>query len=155
MIIERTWGNLFDGQARESRREDALLMDWQDCHRRAARGITESGRKIGILLPLGQSLRHGDILHEEQECRVVCRIRPTEVLVVAITDEFAAIALAAELGNLHMPLEVTATAIITLDDGPVLVILRRRRLSFHREVRVFQPLRSLVLAQIADRITGG
>lgn len=154
MIVERVLGNIYDTGESPHRMLDPFYLDWQDCHRRAVRGRSESGRDIGVLLSVGQSLRHGDILFEDERTRIVCMVRPAQVLVIEPPGAQAMGLLAAELGNLHAPVEIRQNQIITIEDGPVLEILRRCGAPYRQESRIFQPQRSLALPSLMDATSG-
>ena len=125
---------------------DTLDVSWRDCARRAIRGTTRGGVAVGVLLPLGQSLRHGDVLFEDDARLVVASVVPVEVWVASFEDTASMAAAALELGNLHVPVEVAEGAtLVALPDGPTRGVLDRRALKWEAQLRRFAPLRETVL----------
>ncbi len=106
-----------------------------------------AGREVEILLPLGVGLRHGDVLLDDERSRVVVNIVPCPVLVVRPKDVQEMGVLACELGNLHVPVEVTPTELVVLSEGPTLEVLRRYQASYEKQVRRFAPLRASVITR--------
>lgn len=125
--------------------EDPLPLQWFELHARAVRGQTRSGRRVDVLLPLGIWLRDGDVVFEDVASRIVVRVIPVDLLVIRPRSMSEAAVLAAELGNLHLPLEVTERELLTPNDGPAIGILLRHGLRPETTRRSFSPLRSLAL----------
>ena len=148
MLYERTCGHENDLPP-ASGPVDAWTIDWPDCHRRAARGVTEAGREVAVLLPLGTSLRDGDVLRDDASGRLVVRVRPIVVWRIELASLREMGLIAAELGNLHAPIEFAGDALLTLPDGPTLRLLRTVGVTWTSIVRPFQPTRSLALPTIA------
>jgi urease accessory protein UreE len=130
-----------DGKA-----EEALPLQWWELNARAIRGRSESGEAVRVLLPLGVSLREGDVLHEDERRRLVVRVVPCKVYVLKLADPGAAAIVGAELGNLHLPLEVQGQELLTPCDGPAAGVFLRLGVQPQVQSRKFQPIRSLALA---------
>jgi urease accessory protein len=125
---------------------DWLDLTWHDCTRRALRTQTRAGRQVKLLLPVGQALHHGDILFRDHVSTIAINLVPTKVL-VATTPEIIKIGrLALELGNLHVPVQITDNEVITLPDGPAEAILERLKVPFNLDIRRFVPERCTVLS---------
>jgi urease accessory protein UreE len=130
----------FAGKAR-----DVFEIAWRDATRRAIRGWSEGGLSIGVLLPLGMALRHGDVILEMDSSVVVVHVTPCEVWVAEFCDAASLATAALELGNLHVPVQVAGgLELVTLPDGPTRGILDRHATTWRPEVRRFEPLRSTV-----------
>ena len=127
----------FDGSA--DRRLDHLDLRWDECHRRASAKTTGSGRPVRLLLRLGVVLRDGDVIADTVDCLLVVRVMPCQVLVVRPTSPHEAALTTLELGNLHVPVEVGETEILTPADGPAMGVLTRRSIVYSVEERLFQP----------------
>ena len=148
MLCDRILGNVASADpARFAGKEhDVLDVTWRDCARRAVRGTTRGGVAVGVLLPLGQSLRHGDVLFGDDARLVVANVIPVEVWVASFEDPASMAAAALELGNLHVPVEVAeGAALIALPDGPTRGVLDRRAAKWETQLRRFAPLRETVL----------
>ena len=148
MLCDRVLGNVasLPPDRRAEKTIDTLDVTWRDCARRAVRGTTRGGVAVGVLLPLGQSLRHGDVLFEDEARLVVASVIPIEVWVGSFEDPRSMAAAALELGNLHVPVEVTdGLALIALPDGPTRGVFDRRAAKWETQRRRFAPLRETVL----------
>jgi urease accessory protein len=151
MLCDRVLGNVDsdDGARRYAGRpRDTLELTWRECARRAARGQTAGGRPVGVLLPRGTHLRQGDVIADEGAAGlVVVSVAPCEVWVAEFADAAAMAKAALELGNLHVPVEVTGPlSLATTPDGPTRGVFDRLAAAWRVEHRRFQPLRSTVSA---------
>jgi urease accessory protein len=154
MLCDRVLGNVdSDDTGRYAgRARDVLELTWRDCARRAVRGRTAGGRRVGVLLPRGAHLCHGDVIADDDATGlVVVSVSPCEVWVAEFADAVALATAALELGNLHVPVEVAAAScdalsLITPPDGPTRGVLDRLATAWRTEIRRFQPIRATVLA---------
>jgi len=154
MLCDRVLGNVdsdaADGYA--GRPRHVLELSWRECARRAVRGRTTSGVRVGVLLPPGTQLRHGDVIADDGAAvLVVISVLPCEVWVAEFADVGSLAAASLELGNLHVPVEVVTDgrlppALVTPPDGPTRGVLDRLATTWRTEVRRFQPLRATVTA---------
>ncbi len=122
---------------------DTVDFAWNELARRAFRKRSAGGIEIKILLPLGVSVRDGDVLAERDgKPAIVARVLPCEVIVVKPPTPTALAELALEVGNLHAPAEVTPDGqLLILPDGPVEAVLKRMGIAYSLETRLFSPLR--------------
>jgi urease accessory protein UreE len=150
MLCDRVLGNVgSDATGRYAGRpRDALELTWRECARRAVRGRTANGLSVGILLPPGAHLRHGDVIADDDAAGlVVVAVSPCEVWVADFADAAALATAALELGNLHVPVEVAdPLRLMTPPDGPSRGVLDRLAAAWRAETRRFQPLRATVSA---------
>ena len=89
MLCDRVLGNVdSDAPGHYTGRErDVLELSWRECARRAVRGRTAGGRRIGVLLPRGEHLRHGDVIADGDAMGlVVVSVLPCEVWVAEFAD---------------------------------------------------------------------
>jgi urease accessory protein len=155
MICDRVLGNIHTDGARwdTATPREAIDLAWFECYRRAVKKRTSSGRSIGLLPPLGTVLQHGDVVAQDEAGIVVIRLVPCELFVAFPTDLHAMGLVSAELGNLHVPLEVRPDgSLLVLPDGPAEAVLRRYGVRYERTVTRFTPLRASVPEefQLAD-----
>jgi urease accessory protein len=147
MLCERILGNVgtdppgrYAGKVR-----DVLQVTWRDCARRAIRGRTERGINIGVLLPLGLNLRHGDVILETQSTVVITHVIPCEVWVAEFSGASAMATAALELGNLHAPVEVVDGSLwAPPPPAPPRGGLHTPPATWWPETRRFNPLRSTI-----------
>jgi len=128
-----------DDAERERQRLDHLVLRWDECHRRAFSKRSERGRAVRLLLRLGTILQDGDVIADTGDCLLVVRVLPCPVLVVRPDSRLQAALATLELGNLHVPVQVTETEILTPADGPAMGVLDRRQIPYCVEQRLFQP----------------
>lgn len=147
MLFDRVLGNVFDDPARYAGREyDRVPLGWRDCSRRAVRAMSGRGLRVDSLQPLGQSLRHGDVLADDGTVLLVIDVVPCEVIVADFADAASLASAALELGNLHVPVEAPGgLQLATLADGPAHAVLRRYSSESRILQRRFAPLRATVL----------
>lgn len=145
MICTKVLGNVHVTDVMKSLNEsynyEKVTLTWDECGKRILRKRTDQGREIGISLPLGTSLRHGDILFREDSDIVVAYVLPCEVFVV-YPDNIREVAIVAyELGNRHLPLEITENGeILLLPDKPTETLLGKLAVHVKKELRQFTPL---------------
>jgi urease accessory protein UreE len=151
MLLDRVIGNVAPGAPGPSppARRDTLELTWRQCFRRAVRGRTAGGVEVGVLLPPGVVLRHGDVLAggEAPASEVMINVISCDVWAAVFADASSLAAAALELGNLHAPVEVSGDKLlVTVPDGPVRAVLDKYALSWRPDVRRFHPLRATVNA---------
>jgi len=143
MLCDRVLRHLNDPEASppDSRSYIALPLTWMQCRRRNLRETLNDSRTIRLLLSPGVILLHGDVVYEDEQAVVWVSVTPCNVI-VATTDDADRLARAAyEIGNLHAPVELTASELVTLPDGPVEAVLRQYDIPFVQDVRRFDPMR--------------
>jgi urease accessory protein len=91
-------------------------------------------------MPPGIVLRHGDILFDDTQMRLVVEVVPSEVLVVKPRSVTELGRLAFEFGNLHVPAELHHEEIRVSPDGPVIEVIERLGVPSTLETRRFQPI---------------
>ena len=140
LLCDRVLGR-FEGPpaTADQHRIDYLDLRWDECHRRAGTKQTRSGQPVRLLLRLGVVLRDGDVIADLPDRLVVVRVVPCQVVVVRPKSPQEAALAALELGNLHVPVEITAAEILTPADGPAMGVLARRAIAYGVEERCFQP----------------
>jgi len=146
LICTRIWGNVFEeglaADNEELRGFETVAVEWDECAKRILRKTTRSGREIGIQLAHQTLLRHGDILAREGDApAIVVYLEPCEVLVVRPESVRQFGVVAYELGNRHLPLEITDKGeIVLLPDDPTKLLLAKLNAPFALETRRFQPI---------------
>jgi urease accessory protein len=129
---------------------DWVDLDYLQTTRRALRLRSRSGVKVDVLLPRGQTLRHGDVLCESP--LVAVWVKPAAVLILRPATPAQAMTLAATLGNQHLPIEIDGDALITLDDGPTREIAADLDVAYAVELRRFHPNPRLMPPPVTSRL---
>ncbi|WP_372814463.1 urease accessory protein UreE [Paenibacillus sp.] len=145
MICTEILGNSFELELAQDNEElygfEIVALTWDECAKRILRKNTDLGKVIGISLPLQTTLRHGDILFRDEEHTVLVFVQPCEVLVIFAESVRELGTLAYELGNRHLPLQVTEKGeIVVLPDDPTEALLTKLGARYERQSRRFQPI---------------
>lgn len=95
---------------------DAVVLAYDDRHRRRIAMRGESGLAFLLDLPEATALRHGDGLVLEDGRMVEVRARPEALLVVTAKDAHHLARLAWHLGNRHVPAAIEPARILIRPD---------------------------------------
>ncbi|MDB5289425.1 MAG: urease accessory protein UreE [Phycisphaerales bacterium] len=117
---------------------DVVDVAWHEC-RNVLKKRSRGGEEIRLLLPPGQTPRHGDVLFEDSRRVVAIEVIPCDVIVVRPASTRDAAAIALELGNLHVPTQITETEIIFIEEKSALEVLEKWNAAFARENHRFEP----------------
>jgi urease accessory protein UreE len=139
MWCETIVRNAADDQSLAGHAVDYVDIRW-DQRRATLKAASRAGEEIRVLLPRGQTLRHGDVLFEDTSRAIVINVIPCEVIVAQSEDSQRMALLAWELGNLHWPTQVSETELIFLEGDETLAAAHALGLGIAREVRRFDPL---------------
>jgi len=141
MVFERILGNVATvPKPPPTQEQDVVELFWHECPRRAMRKRSRLGREIAFLMPPGAVLRDRDILVDDSQVRLIIEILPSEVLIAKPRSALELGRLAFELGNLHVPAELTGNEIRVSPDGPVIEIIERLGIPFELRTCIFQPV---------------
>lgn len=145
MICTEILGNSFELELAQDNEElygfEIVALTWDECAKRILRKKTDLGKEVGVSLPLHTTLRHGDILFRDEEHTVLVFVQPCEVLVIFAESVQELGTLAYELGNRHLPLQVTEKGeIIVLPDDPTEALLTKLGARYERQSQRFQPI---------------
>jgi urease accessory protein UreE len=142
MLIQAPTANIFDPALSTPPTDiDWLDLTWQECRRRAHRKKTRRGHDIRILLPLQQTLHHGDLLAQNPDgASIVINLLETALLVASPRTQKESLRLVFELGNLHVPVEFSPPAHLkTPHDEAVESLLSQLSIPFEIQTLRFQP----------------
>ncbi len=147
MFCDRILGNL-DDEPRGSR-VDWIDLTWRDCAARALRKQSRAGENLRIVLALGQRIGHRDILVRQPDTFIAANLLECDVLVTTpqVPESLASAAL--ELGNLHVPVEITGDSLIVLPDGPAIGVFSKYSIDYFAARRRFVPMKCSVLAEVS------
>jgi urease accessory protein len=121
---------------------DWVDIQWTDCGR-VLKKQTRSGQPVRVLLPPGQTLRHGDVIYEDAQQAIAIHVLPCEVIVARPDNARTLALLALELGNLHMPAQIDRDEIAFIEDGPAMGVVDALQVRWTREVRRFEPVQTI------------
>ena len=126
-------------ELKETAPTGTLSLAYEQRSRSRLRARLEDGREVGILLPRGETLSHGDLLTSEQG--EVIRIQAAaEPVSCADTDDPLLLARAAyHLGNRHVALQIEAGRLRWLHDHVLDAMVQGLGLSVTAEQSPFEP----------------
>lgn len=152
MWCERVVRNAADGAGLAGPTVDYVDVAWDQC-RSTLKARSRGGEEVRVLLPRGQTLRHGDVLFENDERAIVVNVVPCELIVVRCDERRRLAELALELGNLHWPTQVTDDELLFIEEETALAAVERLGLSWTRQTRRFEPMPILALGiRTADSV---
>jgi urease accessory protein UreE len=131
----------------ERRDVDFVDLAWDECLH-VLKKRSRNGKEVRVLLPPDQRLQHGDVLYEDDACALLVNVLACDVVVARPESPRDAAALALELGNLHVPTQITDDEILFLEDESALEALAKSRVRWQREQRRFEPMEVIALPAV-------
>ena len=127
--------------AEQKQTGDYLSLDYDTRQRSRFKSITQAGRQVGVDLPRTDTLKDGCILVDAQGHVIeVCAAKQTLTQVNAPDDDFFALMKAAyHLGNRHVPLMLTPTALYFEPDHVLSDMLKRLGVQTQTIEAAFEP----------------
>ena len=120
----RAYEHLPAGLWDEARQVDAVLLDYDERHRRRIRLPTVSGAELLLDLPETMRLREGDGLRLEDGGVVRVCARAERLLSVRGADPHALLRLAWHLGNRHLAVQILPDSLRIRQDGVIAAMVR-------------------------------
>ena len=106
------------------RQVDAVLLDYDERHRRRIRLPTLAGAELLLDLPGTVRLREGDGLRLEDGGVVRVCARPERLLAITAADPHALLRLAWHLGNRHLAVQILPDRLHIREDGVIAAMVR-------------------------------
>lgn len=125
------------------RRAATVALDW-DVRQKSRFDATDStGRRLGVFLPRGRSVRGGDVLVAEDGSLIAVQAAPQAVQVATVCPEHGSaldlLRAAYHLGNRHVALELRADRLVFEPDAVLAEMLRRLHLIVVDASEPFEP----------------
>lgn len=124
----------------EGKENDRLLLTWEQRRWMRGRFTTEKGRRIGIALPTGIQIEHGQIMWIGPDWYLSMCAAIEPLLVIHAADRQQAIRIAFEIGNLHFPLAVAGESLLVPDDSAMAQLLNRLGVRWEKRSLAFEPI---------------
>jgi urease accessory protein UreE len=119
---------------------DWLDLTWLECRTRFARKRTRSGRELRLLLRIRETLKNNDLLGFWPDGQaVVVNLLACDVLQIPLRNLPNTVAAAFQIGNLHVPMELTADALLVPFSSQTEATLIESNISFEAKHQLFQP----------------
>ena len=120
---------------------DYLSLDYDTRQRSRFKATTQAGKQVGIDLPRTDTLKDGCILADEQGRVIeVCAAKQTLTQVASVNDDlFVLMKAAYHLGNRHVPLMLTPTALYFEPDHVLSDMLQRLGVQTQTVQAPFEP----------------
>jgi urease accessory protein len=116
----------------------ALRADRITLAKRRWRGHAEDNREFGF--DLSVPLVHGDYFFIQDASAYVVEQKPESVLEIKVATLEEAAAIAWQIGNLHLGLQVLPTSLRVVDDPSAAQLFEREHITFQRRNEVFLPV---------------
>ena len=123
----------------ESVASAVLMLTAEERTRSRHRFETLAGETVYLQLPRGTVLRDGDLLRSHDGVLVQVVAKPEPVLTVTAPTPLALLQAAYHLGNRHVSLEITPTALRLSPDPVLRDLLEQRGLQVMEETQPFHP----------------
>ena len=130
-----------------AKKEDKLVLPWEQRRWMRGRFTTERGRKIGIALPTGTTLVPGTILYVGADWYLKIEAAIEPVLEIFPSDYNQAVKIAFEVGNRHFPLALEESKILVPDDKVMVRLMERLGAPWERRQAIFDPIGNTQLHQ--------
>lgn len=121
---------------------DAVELTAQERRRPRRRVVTRGGRALTLMLPSGQTLAPGDLLHVGPGWYVTVEAASEALLAVHPRSPREAIRVALEVGRLHSALAVAAGRLLVPDEPATERLLQRLGVRWERRHEAFHPISS-------------
>jgi len=118
-------------------RQIALRADRVTLAKRRWRGHAEDGREFGF--DLDAPLTHGVCFFVENGACYVVAQQPEPVLEVRVSTLEEAAAIAWQIGNLHLGIQLLPDALRVVDDSAAAQLFEREHVLFQRKTEIFLP----------------
>jgi len=137
MIVEHVVGH---GPPPVSLRVERVVLGSADLARHRFRAVTDAGREIGISLPHGEHLQHGDLLYVDAAVVVMVEQAEEDLLVLRpeSSEDFAKAGY--HVGNLHRAAMIGPSGISVLYDRQIEALAGRLGIPFERKLGRFIPV---------------
>lgn len=119
---------------------DAVELTAQERRRARRRVVTRAGRVFTLLLPPGEVLAPGALLHVGADFYVTVEAAAEALLAITPRTPREGIRVALEIGQLHAALAVTAGRLLVPDEPPVERLLARLGVAWTRTREPFRPV---------------
>jgi len=116
IIIEKLVGKLQDFET-EGLKVDRVLLDHYDMAKPHQKLTTESGEKIAVSLPYGESMFAGAVLYEDGKNIIYADLIPEDVLVIRPEGNMQWAKAAFNVGNMHHPAYIHEDCIVVPYDA--------------------------------------
>ena len=126
------------------RRAPTVALDWDTRQKSRFEAIDTGGRRIGVFLPRGVTVRGGDVLVGDDGSLVRVQALAQPILVAAASaasrdPRLDLLRAAYHLGNRHLPLEVCADRLVLEPDHVLAALLIRMGLHLSTRDGPFEP----------------
>lgn len=119
--------------------QSTLTLPFDQRRKSRLRATLDDGTEVGLFLPRGSVLRHGDCLHATDGRVIEVRAAPETVSTVTAAEPLLLIRAAYHLGNRHVPLQIDAGRLCYRHDHVLDEMVGRLGLRVSIEQAPFEP----------------
>ena len=136
MIVEEIQGNIAHLSPDEKNiHTEKVYLENSDLVKRIQRVTTDHGNEIGIRLKNPIDLQYGDILYKDDDNMIIVDVNSEDLLVIKPRSLKEMGDIAHQLGNRHMPAQVTETEMLVQYDYLVEDLLKDLGIPYSHEAR--------------------
>jgi urease accessory protein len=118
---------------------DRIALTWEQRQKSRQKLLTAQGQEVALALPTGTRLQAGDLLPmPEGLIRVECA--PEDVLLIRPRSSHEIAFVAYQIGNRHLPLEISEQGLKTLYEPVLETYLRQQSIPVERAQLSFTPV---------------
>lgn len=118
---------------------DTVALTWEARQKSRQRLRTAQGREVALVLPTGTRLQAGDLL-PTAEGYIAVELAPEDVLCITPQSLREAAFVAYQIGNRHLPLEITEEGLKTLYEPVLAAYLGQHAIVTERRQMPFMPV---------------
>ncbi len=140
MLCDRVLRHIDESPTDPAQQRIGVSLTWLECRSRAMKKTLPDGTILRIILPPAVRLAHRDVIYEDASRLIYVDLQPVALLTATTPDPAKLATVAYELGNLHLPIELSPAGVTTLADGPAIAVFRQHGLEPQEQTRRFNPL---------------
>ena len=138
MLIEKIIGNVGKEEEITGKKTEWIELDWEELSKRILRTETDHGTDIALRIDQEEPLQYGDILFEDDSCRIAIRTKMEPVIVISPKNMTEMGKTAFELGNRHTPALIEENEVIVRADHTLNKLLDEVGVAYETTERRFK-----------------
>ena len=118
---------------------DTVALTWEERQKSRQRLRTTKGQELALVLPTGTRLQAGDLL-PTVDGYIEVALAPEDVILITPQNLQEAAFVAYQIGNRHLPLEITREGLKTLYERVLAVYFEQHAITTERRQLPFTPV---------------
>tara|TARA_Y100001934_G_C12347417_1_gene773562 strand:- start:313 stop:786 length:474 start_codon:yes stop_codon:yes gene_type:complete len=126
-----------------SKKEVRLITDRYKLQKRRWRGKAEDG--VDFAFEMSETIHHGSVFYQtESHLYRICQLSEKVITIKLDCSSNEAANIGWQIGNLHMPMEVTESQIRVVDDPAVRNLFQNMGIDYQLKSEIFQPIKGAI-----------